>query len=135
MSRWVYLLGVGIALVALALALTDWALSFQPGVTEANYRRIALGVAEADVVTLLGGSADPNPTNRGWLPTADEGFTDDRTALRLLHAPSKRWEGERDCIVVFFDERWRVVAKCHAVVVGKAARPGPLARLRAWLGW
>ena len=36
MSRRVYLLGVGLALVALGLALTDWALSLQPGVTEAN---------------------------------------------------------------------------------------------------
>ena len=33
MSRRVYLLGVGLALVALALAVTDWALSLQPGVT------------------------------------------------------------------------------------------------------
>ena len=36
MSRRIYLLGVGLALVALALAFTDWALSFQPGVTEAG---------------------------------------------------------------------------------------------------
>ena len=34
MPRRVYLLGVGLALVALALAVTDWALSLQPGVTE-----------------------------------------------------------------------------------------------------
>ena len=36
MSRWVYRLGLGLALVALALAFTDWALGLRPGVTEAN---------------------------------------------------------------------------------------------------
>ena len=37
MPRRVYLLGVGLALVALALVITDWALTppFEPGVTEA----------------------------------------------------------------------------------------------------
>ena len=38
MSRRVYLLGLGVALVALALAFTDWALSLRPRVTEANVR-------------------------------------------------------------------------------------------------
>src|SRR5262245_18134301 len=114
MSRRFYLLGLGLALVALALGETHHLVWFAPGVTEANYQRIALGMGEADVAALLGGPANPNPSHRGWLPTAHEGIPDDRTALRLMHAPSKRWEGERDCIVVFFDERWRVVAKCHA---------------------
>ena len=36
MSRRIYLLGVGLALVALALAVTDWALGLPPEVTEAN---------------------------------------------------------------------------------------------------
>src|SRR5262245_41196658 len=38
MPRRVYLLGVGLALVALALAFTDWALSLRPGVTESGPR-------------------------------------------------------------------------------------------------
>ena len=44
MSRRVYLLGVGLALVALALAVTDWALSLQPEATEANVKRIRKGL-------------------------------------------------------------------------------------------
>ena len=36
MPRRVYLLGVGLALVALALAFTDWALSLRPGVAAAH---------------------------------------------------------------------------------------------------
>ena len=55
MSRRIYLLGVGLALVALALAFTDWALSFQPGVTEANARRIRPGMTQEAVESLLGG--------------------------------------------------------------------------------
>src|SRR5215470_17396217 len=55
MSRRVYLLGVGLALVALALAVADWALSLQPGVTEANVRRIRQGMTVPEVEALLGG--------------------------------------------------------------------------------
>ena len=58
MSRRVYLLGVGLALVALALAFTDWALSLQPGVTEANARRIREGVTLAEVEGIFGRSPD-----------------------------------------------------------------------------
>jgi hypothetical protein len=54
MSRRVYLLGIGLALVALALAVTDWALSLQPGVTEANVRRIRLGMTLEQVEAILG---------------------------------------------------------------------------------
>ena len=56
MPRRVYLLGVGLALVALALAFTDWALSFQPGVTEANVKRIKPGMTMREVEGILGGA-------------------------------------------------------------------------------
>jgi hypothetical protein len=56
MSRRVYLLGVGLAL---ALAVTNWALSLQPGVTEANCRRIRPGMTLAEVETLLGEPGAP----------------------------------------------------------------------------
>jgi hypothetical protein len=39
MSRRVYLLGIGLALVALAFVVTD-TLFWEPGLTEANARRI-----------------------------------------------------------------------------------------------
>src|SRR5260370_36465154 len=66
MSRRVYLLGVGLALVALALAFTDWALSLQPGVTEANAKRIRAGMTLAEVEALLGGPAVEE--KRPWEP-------------------------------------------------------------------
>src|SRR5262249_27201934 len=59
MPRRVYLLGVGLALVALALAFTDWALSLQPGVTERNVRRIRVGMTVAEVAARLGGPGAP----------------------------------------------------------------------------
>jgi hypothetical protein len=54
LQRWVFLLGVGIMLVAGAFLLTDQLLC-QPGVTEANVRRIRQGMAVREVEVLLGG--------------------------------------------------------------------------------
>src|SRR4051794_40501829 len=54
MSRGVYQLGVGMALVALAFVVTDWALSLRPGVTEANVKRVRPGMRLEEVRRLLG---------------------------------------------------------------------------------
>jgi hypothetical protein len=54
MPRGVYLLGVGLALLALALAFTKWALSLRPGVTEANARKIRKGMTAKQVEDILG---------------------------------------------------------------------------------
>jgi hypothetical protein len=87
MSRRVFLLGIGIALVALALAFTDWALSLRPGVTEANVKRIRPGMTLKEVESILGGLPSPSPhpalctspASRAcstWLPsrTSADGF-------------------------------------------------------------
>jgi hypothetical protein len=55
MPRRVYLLGVGLVLVALALAFTDWALSLRPGATEANLKRIQPGMTLEQAEAFLGG--------------------------------------------------------------------------------
>src|SRR5262249_15159236 len=57
MSRRVYLLGVGLALVALAFTTTDVLLRQRPGVNEANVLRIRPGMTLAEVGTLLGSPA------------------------------------------------------------------------------
>ena len=54
MSRSVFLLGVGIAVAALAFALTDWIVGPTAGVTETNVRRIRAGMALPEVEALLG---------------------------------------------------------------------------------
>jgi hypothetical protein len=57
MPRGVYLLGGGLALVALGFALTDALLS-GPGVTAANARRILPGMSREQVERILGGPGD-----------------------------------------------------------------------------
>jgi hypothetical protein len=82
MSRGVFLLGVGIVLLAGAFLLTD-RLLFTPGVTEANVRRIRPGMSVQQVEGLLGGPAKSTRRNgcsgRGPLPwwgcwVGSEGF-------------------------------------------------------------
>ncbi len=71
MSRCVFQLGVGIVLLAGAFLVTD-GLFYQPGVTQANVRRIRLGMTEPEVEGILGGSAaggyvsQPTSRTRIW---------------------------------------------------------------------
>jgi hypothetical protein len=107
MSRRVYLLGVGLALVALALAFTDWALSLRPGVTEANVRRIRAGMTIREVEALLGGP------KTGLTEPAIASF----------------WRGDSGEALVVFSSTDRVTDKWFRP--SSKARPGPFARLRA----
>jgi len=61
MSRQVYRLGVGLALAAGALLLTDWALAPPPGLTAANVRRVQAAMTVQQVERLLG---RPAPASR-----------------------------------------------------------------------
>jgi hypothetical protein len=119
MPRCVYLLGVGLALVALALAVTDWMLTPPPGVTEANVKRIRPGMTLAEVESILGG-----PGDRLLLTNREKAFT----ARGLLYF----WAGDAGSAWVVVTEDGRVheaewVPDCDA-------QPGSFARLRAWLG-
>ena len=124
MSRRVYLLGVGITLAALALAFTDWALSLQPGVTEANVRRIRVVMTPAEVEALLGGP----PVAVGIKSWPDVGRTMDQWPCQGAWV----WKGATGAAWVWMDGASRVQ---HAEWVPNDAYPGPLSRLRAWLGW
>jgi hypothetical protein len=116
MSRRVYLLGVGLALVALGLAFTDWALGLQPGVTEANVKRIKPGMTVAEAEALLGGAA--------------------KTAQRADRCGddwTRTWEGPAGGAHVLSSADGRVR---YAAFSSNPNGPQPLlARLRAWLGW
>jgi hypothetical protein len=116
MPRRVYLLGVGLALVALALAFTDWALSLKPGLTEANARRVRPGMTLGEVEALLGGPADTaqraDKCGGDWL---------------------REWRCPRGEVYVLSGPDGRVM---QAVFQPQPTGPqSPLARLRAWLGW
>jgi hypothetical protein len=115
MSRRVYLLGVGLALVALALAFTDWALSLRPGVTESNVRRIRPGMTLEQVESILG--SHPSERIDRW-----RGGTPDACA----------WYGAGGYVIVDFRKDGGVRrADWHADELELSL----LARLRAWLGW
>jgi hypothetical protein len=55
MPPFIYLLGLRLALIGLALAVTDWVMGPCPGATEANCRRIRAGKKMKLVEALLGG--------------------------------------------------------------------------------
>jgi hypothetical protein len=115
MSRRVYLLGVGLALVALGLAFTDWALSFQSGVTEANVNRVRPGMTLAEVEALFGCRWRAGFINNGT--PGELGF---------------EWEGARGVADVSFDLKHRAR---KATWYRHSRANSPFSRLRDWLGW
>src|SRR5262245_10422255 len=116
--RWLLRAGVGLALVALALAVTDWALSLQPGVTEANVKRIRPGMSLEEVERIFGRASDfklacpvgGNLFERPWF---------------------RNWYGIGGAAYLVFDAHNRVMS---AEFERTAESPGLLARLRVWLG-
>jgi hypothetical protein len=130
MSRWVYLLGLGLTLLALAFVLTE-ALLWEPGITEANVRRIREGMTLAEVETILG-----NPGRccvRRNCSCGDVALGERHKWLASGHYVRVIWDvdgvevGSVICrnggqvLYAFFD-------------LSRSPRPSPLARLRAWLG-
>jgi hypothetical protein len=122
MPRRVYLLGVGLTLVALALAITDWALSLRPGVTEANVKRIRPGMTTAEVEAILGSA--------GVCVVRGYSSHGPMTNCRHLEFSFWRWSGPAGRAWVYVDDSSVVGAGFE-----RSERPNPLARLRAWLGW
>jgi hypothetical protein len=113
MSRRVYLLGVGLALVALGLAVTDLAMGPRPGVTEANFRRVRPGMTVRQVKALLGEDG-----------RAVDGYKNGSAVWR--------WRGPVGEVLILFaaDGRARTQAGFYPY-----QSDAPIARLRAWLGW
>jgi hypothetical protein len=108
----------GLALVVGALFLTD-RLLWQPGLTEDNVRRIRPGMTLAEVEALLDGPATVTVDMRPVAPDEESGY-------RWL----RRWKVAGAAVDVQFAADGPVTA---AAGRGRP-QPGPLARLRAWLG-
>ena len=115
MSRQVYLLGVGLALLAGAFLLAD-DLLWGPPVTEADARRIRPGMTLRKVEAILGRPADV--TEQG----AEAGIV----ARFWYHVPT-------GVVMVRFGPDLRVTRGGCLYIA--SPRPSLLARLRVWLGW
>src|SRR5262249_29060712 len=115
MSRRALLWLAGLALVALALLLTD-RLLWQPGLTEDHVRRLRPAMTLEQVEALLGGPA----TDTFEMPA-------DYPAYRW----QREWREGGEVVVVQFFADGRV----RATAGRGRPQPGPLARLRAWLDW
>jgi hypothetical protein len=123
MRRRRLLLGAG-ALALLVLGLACW-FAFvlppapPPGVTEGNFYRLRLGMAEADVEAVLGTPGNPLDFGKG---------------LRVWEEPKGAVS-----IILSFDAAGRVTSGSLYLhdTAGGVLRPqdDPLGRLRAWLGW
>jgi hypothetical protein len=137
MPRFIYLLGLGMALIGLALAVTDWVMGPHPGATEANARRIRPGMTLAEVEAILGG---PGRHSLG----------DGEGGCRWDHYS---WVGSDTLIIIHTARPWLADAGTgtvtrNGVTVHRASpsllaaygqtrqtSPSFLARLRSRLGW
>jgi hypothetical protein len=130
MSRRVYLLGVGLVLVALGLVLTD-ALLWQPEASKANLRRIRPGMTLREVEAILGGPADRTYDIKRFPPHMREMY------YRPGEKWTRGWAGTHGEAIVNFDEGDRVTSTCWDEVedTDPDNPPSPLAKLRAWLDW
>jgi hypothetical protein len=124
MSRQTYLLGLAIALLGCAMALTHELLSPWPGVSERNVRHIREGMTLREVERLLGGP----PTGHLWIQNSEG---------------TLYWDGVQGRIYVPFIGDYisgdlQVGSGCRARferLPGQQEDLGLLTRLRTWLGW
>jgi hypothetical protein len=122
MSRWVFLLGVGLAVVALAFAVTDWMIRPTPCTMETNARWIRAGMTLSQVNAILCRPCDGT----------DQEDEKGRPYFSAL------WVCEAGCLRVIFDDDGRV----ERVELERVnwdtwweQPPSLRARLRSWLGW
>ena len=129
MSRRVYLLGLGLALVALAFCVIDGVFGPPPGITEANARRLRQGMTLAEVEAVFGcpanGRTEFTRIKKGVPPR--EGWKGPDPTLGWV----REWDGRGGIATVFFSRDNRV----HWVLFDSKAQDAVMDRLRAWLGW
>jgi hypothetical protein len=139
MSGRVYLFGLGITLVGLGFTVTDAVLGPRPGVTDANVRRIKMGMLRGEVEAILGGPGEPAGVDGapgwyrhyfawtgpdGWVRV---GFGSPSCGLGLI-VEDRPFMGSRD--------GWkRRAGGVEDVVFMPIPRPKRFDRLRAWVGW
>jgi hypothetical protein len=137
MSRRVFLLGVALAVVALALAGTDRVLRppLRPGVTERNVQRLREWMTFEEVEAILGPLPGGPNAPASTIPREElvKMFREHDAGDRLLYAFSVTIPGEGGDAVLRFNDfgRFERVEWQRA----PARTTGLIDRLRAWLGW
>lgn len=116
MPRWVFSLGVGLLLMAVAFVVTCAVLGPSPGVTEANVKRINPGMTLTEVEGILGGGGR-------CMVTITEGGMD---------TSAYHWTGPRGEAHVLFDEAGvgRRTQSARSAAFHPVTGQGPLDRLR-----
>ena len=127
--RWRLWVAGGAGLAALAIL---WlACALRPGITQANYERIRVGMTLPEVEDRLGGP----PGNYSRIPDKEAGLwtiDPNRPGLnRQFFIGREVWIGDELAVAVWFDERGRVVRKESYPTLGRSL----LQRLRDLLGW
>jgi hypothetical protein len=122
MSRRVFLLGLGLALVAGAFLLTD-ALLWRPGVTEANARRVRPGMRLEEVETILGEHPHKEFVRAELRRLSEFGFANTQYLAT--------WSSDEGRALIWLDLGGRVGDVEFERFRGRAF----FSRLRAWLGW
>jgi hypothetical protein len=125
MSRHVFLLGAALCLIALAFAVTDHVLGPQPGVTEANVKRIRKGMTEKEVSELLGRPPDARHVPPGY--QCFHGLIEDVIERTIQYHGV--WNGPSGSVTVPFN----LCGKALTPSFERATGPALLQRLRAWL--
>jgi hypothetical protein len=139
MSKRTFLLGACVAVLGLAFAFTNLALSTLPGVTWANCGRIRPGMTLQDVEELLGGQAGPANARAARLNLIFQllkGLREwDKVLCREVVSDeaicvARTWHGSPGTITVLFNEQGQV-----KWAEFEPAQEAPLLdRLRSWVG-
>jgi hypothetical protein len=112
--------GAALCLVALAFGLTVRLIGPEPpGVTEANLRRIRPGMTLKEVEAILG---------EDWWPISGSGNLEYQTFRGL-------WPGRDGLAYVSLCGAVGSPTVVYSTTFERTKTSGPLARLRAWLGW
>ncbi|MCI0455854.1 MAG: outer membrane protein assembly factor BamE [Gemmataceae bacterium] len=107
MKRDVYLLGIGIALVACAFVLTDHLLRPRPAITQASWERIRPGMSLRQVEDILG--APPGNYTRQCVLLDLYGGGLFMKLDGLGRGTFKEWVGDQGAVQILVDPTGRVV--------------------------
>jgi hypothetical protein len=123
MTKRVYVLGIGLALVSIAWLITEAALTPRAGITRANFQRLHRGMTFAEVRRILGSPTSGRHLGREWGRTY-RWRKGDNAVLAWFHPADTLLIGS----AVFGPEE--EVEDCR-----DEKPPSLFEKLRGWLSW